>query len=151
MERRVAVTGLGVISPVGNDVQTYWDSLVAGKCGIDTIKSFPVDELPSKVYSAVRYYNLFNAYYVILMATIIDDFEQRVYALESVEGFTGEDFDAIMTEVIADYGKSADWFEANLANRSDKDGKVSAKARGECTIYAVANNGVRASVIVRVE
>lgn len=80
---------------------------------------FCKDELPSKVYSAVRYYNLFNAYYVILMATIIDDFEQRVYALESVEGFTGEDFDAIMTEVIADYGKSADWFETNLANVYD--------------------------------
>lgn len=54
MDRRVAVTGLGVISPVGNDVQTYWDSLVAGKCGIDTIKSFPVDELPSKVAGEVK-------------------------------------------------------------------------------------------------
>ena len=54
MDRRVAVTGLGVISPVGNDVQTYWDSLVTGKCGINTIKSFSVDELPSKVAGEVK-------------------------------------------------------------------------------------------------
>ena len=54
MDRRVVVTGTGVISPVGNDVQTYWDSLVTGKCGIDTIKAFPVDDLPSKVAGEVK-------------------------------------------------------------------------------------------------
>ena len=54
MERRVAVTGLGVISPVGNDVQTYWDSLVSGKCGIDVIRSFPLDDLPVKVAGEVK-------------------------------------------------------------------------------------------------
>ena len=54
MERRVAVTGLGIISPVGNDVQTYWDSLVSGKCGIDVIRSFPLDDLPVKVAGEVK-------------------------------------------------------------------------------------------------
>lgn len=54
MNRRVVVTGLGVVSPVGNDVQTYWDSLVSGKCGIDTIKAFPVDNLPAKVAGEVK-------------------------------------------------------------------------------------------------
>ena len=54
MDRRVAVTGLGIISPVGNDVQTYWDSLVAGKCGIDIIRSFPSDDLPVKVAGEVK-------------------------------------------------------------------------------------------------
>ena len=54
MNRRVVVTGLGVISPIGNDVQTYWDSLVSGKCGIDTITAFPVDDLPSKVAGEVK-------------------------------------------------------------------------------------------------
>ena len=32
---RVVVTGLGVISPVGNDVKDFWSSLAAGKCGPD--------------------------------------------------------------------------------------------------------------------
>lgn len=57
MERRVVVTGLGVVSPVGNDVQTYWNSLISGKCGIDTIKSFPVDDLPAKVAGEVKDFN----------------------------------------------------------------------------------------------
>ena len=54
MERRVVVTGLGVVSPVGNNVNTYWDSLVSGKCGIDTIKAFSVDDLPAKVAGEVK-------------------------------------------------------------------------------------------------
>ena len=57
MERRVVVTGLGVVTPVGNDVQTYWESLVSGKCGIDTIKAFPVDNLPAKVAGEVKDFN----------------------------------------------------------------------------------------------
>ena len=57
MERRVVVTGLGVITPVGNDVQTYWESLVSGKCGIDIIKTFPVDNLPAKVAGEVKDFN----------------------------------------------------------------------------------------------
>ena len=57
IERRVVVTGLGVITPVGNDVQTYWESLVSGKCGIDIIKTFPVDNLPAKVAGEVKDFN----------------------------------------------------------------------------------------------
>ena len=57
MDRRVAVTGLGVVSPVGNDVQTYWDSLVSGQCGIDFIKSFPTDDLAVKVAGEVKDFN----------------------------------------------------------------------------------------------
>lgn len=54
MERRVVVTGLGVVSPVGNDVQTFWESLISGKCGIDVITSFPTEDLPSKVAGIVK-------------------------------------------------------------------------------------------------
>ncbi len=57
MERRVVVTGLGIISPVGNNVKTYWESLICGKCGIDVIKSIPTDDLPSKVAGEVKDFN----------------------------------------------------------------------------------------------
>ena len=57
MERRVVVTGLGIVSPLGNDVKTYWDGLISGKCGIDVIKSFPIDDLPSKVAGEVKDFN----------------------------------------------------------------------------------------------
>ena len=36
-KRRVVVTGLGVISPLGNDVATFWDNLVEGRSGISLI------------------------------------------------------------------------------------------------------------------
>jgi 3-oxoacyl-[acyl-carrier-protein] synthase II len=39
-QRRVVVTGLGLVSPVGNTVQTAWDNLLAGKSGISTISKF---------------------------------------------------------------------------------------------------------------
>ena len=54
MERRVAITGLGVISPIGNDVNTFWDNLVGGVCGIDTIRSFPTENLPAKVAGEIK-------------------------------------------------------------------------------------------------
>ena len=57
MNRRVAVTGLGVISPIGNDVNTYWNNLVNGVCGIDLIKSIPTDGLPSKIAGEVKDFN----------------------------------------------------------------------------------------------
>ena len=37
MERRVVVTGMGVVSPLGNDADTYWKNLVAGQSGIGPI------------------------------------------------------------------------------------------------------------------
>lgn len=57
MSRRVVVTGLGVICPVGNDVQTYWNNLIDGVCGIDYIKSIPTDDLPVKIAGEVKDFN----------------------------------------------------------------------------------------------
>lgn len=57
MDRRVAVTGLGVISPVGNNVDEYWKNLLDGVCGIEMITSFPTDDLPSKVAGQVKDFN----------------------------------------------------------------------------------------------
>lgn len=40
MKRRVVITGLGIVSPVGNDITTAWDNIVNGRSGIDTITRF---------------------------------------------------------------------------------------------------------------
>ena len=40
MERRVVVTGMGAITPIGNNIEQYWDGLKNGKLGIDFIKGF---------------------------------------------------------------------------------------------------------------
>lgn len=56
-EKRVVVTGLGVISSVGNDVNTFWNSLKDGVCGIDYITDFPTDELPVKIGGKIKNFN----------------------------------------------------------------------------------------------
>ena len=54
MEQRVVITGLGVISPVGNNINDFWQSLSQGKCGIDLIKGFEDYELPISVAGQVK-------------------------------------------------------------------------------------------------
>ena len=57
MGRRVVVTGTGIISPVGNDIGTFWRNILDGKCGIDFIKSIPTDDLPVKIAGEVKDFN----------------------------------------------------------------------------------------------
>lgn len=57
MERRVVITGLGVVSCIGNDVRTFWENLVAGVCGIEVIDEFPTDGFPVKIGGKVRNFN----------------------------------------------------------------------------------------------
>lgn len=54
MEKRVVITGLGVVTPVGNNVTDFWSNLVAGHCGIDKIKGFEEYELPIYVAGQVK-------------------------------------------------------------------------------------------------
>lgn len=52
--RRVAVTGLGVVSPVGNSVGEFWNSLITGKCGIDFITKFDTSDFKVKIAAEVK-------------------------------------------------------------------------------------------------
>ncbi len=51
---RVVVTGLGVISPVGNDILTFWDNLKNGVCGIDKISRFDASGLKVSLDAEVK-------------------------------------------------------------------------------------------------
>lgn len=53
-ERRVVVTGLGAITPVGNDVETMWNNIVAGHSGIDFITRVDRDQFPVHVAAEVK-------------------------------------------------------------------------------------------------
>ena len=57
MEKRVVITGMGVISPVGNNLTDFWNSLVEGKCGIDFIKGFDEYDLPISVAGQIKDFN----------------------------------------------------------------------------------------------
>lgn len=54
MDKRVVITGMGVISPVGNDIQTYWKNLCDGVCGIDFINEFPTEDLPVRIAGKIK-------------------------------------------------------------------------------------------------
>ncbi|MFW6134607.1 MAG: beta-ketoacyl synthase N-terminal-like domain-containing protein, partial [Elusimicrobiota bacterium] len=56
-ERRVVVTGMGEITPVGKNVQENWNSLVNGKSGISIIKRFDVSNYSSQVGGEVDDFN----------------------------------------------------------------------------------------------
>ena len=53
-ERRVVVTGMGALTPLGNDVPTYWDGLVNGRSGIGRITRFDPERVASKVAGEIR-------------------------------------------------------------------------------------------------
>lgn len=57
-KRRVVVTGLGVISPVGNGVQTAWNNLIAGKSGITNITKFDTSAFASTIAGEVKDFNV---------------------------------------------------------------------------------------------
>jgi 3-oxoacyl-[acyl-carrier-protein] synthase II len=53
-KRRVVVTGLGIVSPVGNDVATAWASITAGKSGIGPVTHFDASSFPTRIAGEVR-------------------------------------------------------------------------------------------------
>ena len=58
MRRRVVVTGMGAITPVGNDVQSMWDVLRAGGSGIGYISHFDASRFPTKIAAEVKDFDL---------------------------------------------------------------------------------------------
>ncbi len=54
MKKRVVVTGLGVVSPIGNNAGDFWKSLIEGKCGIGRTTKINVDEFPVKISAEVK-------------------------------------------------------------------------------------------------
>ncbi|MGC9001647.1 MAG: beta-ketoacyl-ACP synthase II [Dictyoglomus sp.] len=57
MRRRVAITGLGVISPVGIGKDVFWENIKKGKSGISFISKFPTDDFPTKIAGEVKDFN----------------------------------------------------------------------------------------------
>ncbi len=54
MTKRVVVTGLGAVTPLGNDVKTTWDNMKKGVCGIDTVTKFDASEYKCSLAGEVR-------------------------------------------------------------------------------------------------
>ncbi|MBI5772954.1 MAG: beta-ketoacyl-[acyl-carrier-protein] synthase II, partial [Verrucomicrobia bacterium] len=53
-ERRVVITGLGVVSSLGHDIETFWQNVLAGQCGIDRITLFDVAAYDCQIAAEVK-------------------------------------------------------------------------------------------------
>lgn len=51
---RVVVTGAGAVTPLGNDLDSTWDNMMDGVCGVETITKFDVEDMPVKIAGAVK-------------------------------------------------------------------------------------------------
>ena len=54
MKRRVVVTGLGAVTPIGNTVEEFWDGIKEGKVGIGEITKFDTTEYKVKIAAEVK-------------------------------------------------------------------------------------------------
>ncbi|MBB6630314.1 beta-ketoacyl-ACP synthase II [Clostridium algidicarnis] len=52
--KRVVITGMGAITPIGNNVKDFWDSIKRGQCGIDFIKTFDTSDFKVKLAGEVK-------------------------------------------------------------------------------------------------
>ncbi|HEY0321034.1 MAG TPA: beta-ketoacyl-ACP synthase II [Pyrinomonadaceae bacterium] len=57
MKRRVVVTGLGLVTPVGNSVEATWAALMAGRSGVDYIQKFDTTKFPVRIAAEVKDFN----------------------------------------------------------------------------------------------
>jgi 3-oxoacyl-[acyl-carrier-protein] synthase II len=49
MKRRVVITGMGAVTPLGNSVRELYENQLAGRSGVDYIKHFDASEFPTKI------------------------------------------------------------------------------------------------------
>ncbi len=52
--RRVVVTGLGAVTPIGNNVEEFWNGIKAGKCGIDKVTLFDATDFKTQIAGEVK-------------------------------------------------------------------------------------------------
>lgn len=57
-KRKVAITGLGIVSPVGNSVPEAWENIIAGKSGITQITRFDISDFSSKIAGEVKEFDV---------------------------------------------------------------------------------------------
>jgi 3-oxoacyl-[acyl-carrier-protein] synthase II len=53
-DRRVVVTGMGVVTPLGNDLDSFWQNLITGQCGIDKITAFDASAYDTQIAGEVK-------------------------------------------------------------------------------------------------
>lgn len=91
-KRRIAVTGLGVVSCLGNEVESFYQQLLAGKSGVRTIQNFDCSELPTQIAGEIDPFDL-GDYLEKKQARRVDSFiAYTIVAGKKALESTGTDF-----------------------------------------------------------
>ena len=53
-QKRIVITGMGAVTPIGIGVETYWNSLISGVCGIGPLNRLDTADLPVKIGGEIR-------------------------------------------------------------------------------------------------
>ncbi|MEO3945152.1 beta-ketoacyl-ACP synthase II [Gorillibacterium sp. CAU 1737] len=117
MSRRVVVTGMGVVTALGHDLETFWSNLLAGKSGVSLIESFDVSDYSTKIAASIKDFNP-EDYFERRDVKRMDRFVQFAgaaskLALQDAGIVIGENADAEMTGVYigSGIGGLATWEE----------------------------------------
>ncbi len=95
-DRRVVVTGLGVVTPLGHDLETFWNNLISGQCGIDRITAFDAAAFDSQIAGEVRNFDPAPAFPSPKDVRRTDRYSQfGVYAAWSALKDSGADLDKL--------------------------------------------------------
>ena len=129
MHRRVVVTGLGCVTPVGNDVPTMWKSLCEGQSGIGTITHFDASSFPTTFAAEVKDFDFEQ--YVDNPAKFQNTGRNIQYAIgaasQAVEdsGIQDQSFDPVRFGVYLGAGEGEQDFQLfmSLVARAQKDGE----------------------------
>ena len=96
--RRVVVTGTGVVTPIGLNVDTFWESMKASKCGVTELVGFPLEDLK------------------ILIAAQIKDFDPKVRLKH------------FQRDKIVMHADRYSWFAAAAADEAVKQSGISSRS-----------------------
>lgn len=154
--RRVVITGMGAVTPVGNSVEEMWKSVKSGKCGIDKMSSFRLDDCNIHVAAEVKDFDSLQ-YFTALEAKKLDKFSLIAVAasLEAYEdalldhaeidrerfsivfgsgiggGTMGPEYHNVMTIGFDSVSKMT--IPINLVNMAAANIAIRLKAYGSCT------------------
>lgn len=119
MSRRVVITGIGVVSPLGNDVPTTWGRMLEGRSGVDFIKDFDTSKLRSDICASVKDFD---------PSQYLSPKEVEIYGRVTQLSL------AAATEALAGAGLGHLKPLAALGDDDDGDGDAAASATGPSTV-----------------
>ena len=159
--RRVVITGMGAVSPIGNDLPTIWKNLMDGYCGIDYIKSFDTADLPVKIAAELKDFDpealgvdkgfvkrndRFTIYTLAAANEAMKDNEDMQMDPSRLGVYVGSGiggFDTILREVKKFYDEGARWISplmipTMIGNMASGSVAIRYKAQGPCVPIVTA-------------